>query len=298
MEQNIFDDPQLLSADLADTIVYDTQRPGAHLVIFSCVHGNEPVGLEASNDLYRRLVRHELALLNGKITFIFANRPAYQKQVRFVEQNLNRAFLEEFQDTLEGRRAQAIEKYLATKKVTFVLDLHSIKMEDLRMLIINRDWSDEKVVQLSETPIVVKDLLNKVAGSTMHMSDRLGCEAMAIECGDHLSPNGVRVALRHIDLSLHYLGMMDTHWTSPEELPADIEVYNIVDLVRISTGFRWCIDDLHTGKRVPQGTLYAESDSQKYIATEDLHLLLPNPHFLPNDVNSGMVTKMRKMRRL
>jgi len=73
-------------------------NPGDHVVIVGGIHGNEPGGVKAIVQLHRALRNGEITLNRGKISFLLGNPKAYENAARYVDNDLNRAFVK--QDTV------------------------------------------------------------------------------------------------------------------------------------------------------------------------------------------------------
>ena len=105
-------------------IVKTGKSPGKNLVVLAGVHGNEVCGVKAFDEILP-----ELQVERGKVVFIYANLGAQKQNTRFVDENLNRCFLDEqpreMYATLEGETARAIIPFLNEADV--LLDLHSSK---------------------------------------------------------------------------------------------------------------------------------------------------------------------------
>lgn len=93
-------------------------------------HGNEPLGRELVNFI---LARHP-ALMDS-IDVIVGNPEAVEKNVRFVETDLNRSwgFTEDL--THEQKRAQELQRYISHSPATLVLDLHTTATNQPRCFI-------------------------------------------------------------------------------------------------------------------------------------------------------------------
>jgi len=89
------------------------------------IHGDEPAGVRAVEHLRSAEVE-----LTGSVTLVIANEEALDRGVRYVEEDLNRAFplretdsrAHEFGDTHEGRLAERLYDLLADK---LTLAIHS-----------------------------------------------------------------------------------------------------------------------------------------------------------------------------
>ena len=66
-----------------------SRNPGAHVVIVGGTHGNEPGGVKAIVQLHRAFRNGEITLKQGKISFLIGNPKAYEKDVRYIDSDLN-----------------------------------------------------------------------------------------------------------------------------------------------------------------------------------------------------------------
>lgn len=85
-------------------------------VLLSCgIHGNETAPMEIVDQLIADICSGSLEIQNH-VLFVLGNPPAAKQAKRFVDENLNRLFSgahQQFTRSIEGRRAAAIEKYVA-----------------------------------------------------------------------------------------------------------------------------------------------------------------------------------------
>ena len=142
------------NAQLDFSMVLTSAQPGPHIVIVGSTHGTEPVGTNAAVILHQHFTNHPEALLKGKITLILGNPRAYKENVRFIDENLNRAFLEIPNDTVEGRRAQEMQSYLKNNDVAALLDLHSVSVGEFQMAAyVKGEQNDRFALQISPLPL-------------------------------------------------------------------------------------------------------------------------------------------------
>ncbi len=100
-------------------IIKEGKAPGKTVAVFCGVHGNERAGVEAV-----RQVLEEVEIVSGKVFFVFANPGAIEKNVRYVEKNLNRCFLKNnIGETIEEKRAIELMKILDECEI--LLDIHA-----------------------------------------------------------------------------------------------------------------------------------------------------------------------------
>lgn len=175
-------------------IIKESKNPGMNVVIVAGIHGNESFGVKMLEKIIPKL-----RIVSGKVTFIFANLEAIKQNKRFVEYNLNRAFLKtqpkEIYNTLEGKTAREIMPYL--EQADIMLDIHASFTP----------WSIPFIICQPKCFEFVKCLPFEIVswnwdefepGSTdyyMNIQDKFG---ICIECGfmkDKNSINHAKVAL-------------------------------------------------------------------------------------------------------
>jgi len=96
-----------------------SSNPGPKVIILGGVHGNEICGVEA----IRRL-KDAIKLEKGELRMIIANPAAVQKNVRYIEENLNRSFLlNNPSESYEAKLAKELLSHL--RWADYCLDLHA-----------------------------------------------------------------------------------------------------------------------------------------------------------------------------
>ena len=117
-----------------------SSNPGAHVVIVGGTHGNEPGGVKAIVQLHRAFRNGEISLKRGKISFLLGNPKAYEKDVRYIDSDLNRIFVKQAPPSVEGKRALEIEAFLRDHdNINALLDLHSVSIGDFKLLVYTKD---------------------------------------------------------------------------------------------------------------------------------------------------------------
>src|SRR3989344_2035889 len=162
-----------------EVIVKESENPGMNVVVLAGVHGNESFGVE----MLKKTIP-KIKVLNGKVTFIFANLEALKQNKRFVEYNLNRAFFKtqskEIYNTLEGKTDREIMPYLDEADV--MLDIHASFTPESIPFIICQPQSFE-FAKCLPFEIVSSNWDNFEPGSTdyyMNIQNKIG---ICIECG-------------------------------------------------------------------------------------------------------------------
>ncbi len=93
-----------------------SKKSGTHKLFSVIIHGNETIGLH--------LLEYILSNYDdfNNLSFLIGNRDAYLSDTRFVETDLNRAFLSKERISKEKKRAQEIERF--AKNFEYILDIH------------------------------------------------------------------------------------------------------------------------------------------------------------------------------
>ena len=164
-------------------ITYIGQNPGLSTAIFVGVHGNEPCGIRAIENFFK----HN-SIENGTVIVVFANPHAVEKNVRFTEFNLNRAFknIDEYPDeiksTYEVQRAQELKKIL--EDVDVLLDIHSSTSIESEPFVICEQNAMTYVNAFPESfSKVVSGFDNLQPGGTDWYMNSVGKVGICIECG-------------------------------------------------------------------------------------------------------------------
>ncbi|MBP6866152.1 MAG: succinylglutamate desuccinylase/aspartoacylase family protein [Candidatus Pacebacteria bacterium] len=191
------------------------QKPGPKSVIFAGIHGNEVCGVKAFYEIVPNL-----RLDSGEVYFVFGNPKAIQKNVRFTEFNINRAFRDaklynlKIKKTYEYKRAQYLKKFL--NKAETLLDIHSTTNPGSKPFIIC-EKNANKI-----TPYFTKRFVREVGGfgkiepgaTEDYMNDR-GKIGITVECGQHNDPNSINIAedtlIAFLKAQGHILDKTNTH---------------------------------------------------------------------------------------
>ena len=111
---------------------FDSKTPGPTSLILGSVHWNEKWGSEAIKKFVDLLNNKKVQIKKWKVILISqVNQQAFEQNKRFVDQDLNRLFKDEYKnlneinDSYEYQIAQELKPILA--QADFMLDLHSME---------------------------------------------------------------------------------------------------------------------------------------------------------------------------
>lgn len=204
-------------------------KEGKNLVVLVGVHGNEVCGVKAANFLLPKI-----NISFGNVTFIYANLEAIRQNKRFIEQNLNRCFVDEqsseIEQSLEGKTAKEIMPYL--NKADALLDIHASLTKDSIPFVIC-DESNIKIAKILNPEKIVCNIDEFHLGSTdgyMNLKNKPG---FCFECGYAGDPNTEDIAKKAIIKFLEYYGAIDKKTIAARGNP---QIIRIIDLYKNKYG--------------------------------------------------------------
>ncbi len=208
------------------------------IAIMTCLHGNEPFGLEVKRILEKNVP-------------VFVGSPlAIEKNVRFVESDLNRVFPGKENGDYEEKRAREILNEL--KDFDIVIDVHSSPCEMPLFGIITKPNNQKiefaKKLGLKKLIIMSSKLAN---GGALIDHVPFG---ISLEIGPHDRENNVKEV---VDLINNFLNKNNKN--------NNMEIFEVFDLIKGEKGVKFFIDNF---KEVKKGSLIARG-KKEYFAEYD-----------------------------
>ena len=205
------------SIDVGRTVgTHAGDAPGPLLLIVAGLHGNEPSGLFALRHVFERL-QQERPAFSGRFVGLAGNLPALSRGVRFIDQDLNRAFLpDELDGTTVGRQQAAeILEVIATLAdghagERFLVDCHTTSSESQPYVSVGREPNSRAFA--AALPAYTVHGLNAILRGTMvgHLAPR-GWAGLTFEAGRHGDLSSVENQEACIWLSLAASGCLPPH---------------------------------------------------------------------------------------
>ncbi|MEQ8555328.1 MAG: succinylglutamate desuccinylase/aspartoacylase family protein [Cyclobacteriaceae bacterium] len=171
------------------------KQPGPLIICLAAVHGNEPLGLHAFQNVYSALVKNKIPF-KGKLIGLAGNIKAIRSGRRYLDYDLNRCWTEDFvQAVIEGRKnAQAEDEELRSihqiiseeanghHNLKVMVDLHGTSAEKGNFIVVPEELNGHPIITSLRIPIIV-DLHKYLNGTLLsYYSDR-GYVAFAFEGG-------------------------------------------------------------------------------------------------------------------
>jgi predicted deacylase len=181
---------------------FESGISGPKIVILAGVHGNELPGIIA----LKEFIASSPKLLKGKVTCIFANPHAIEKNIRFVETNLNRCFSKRNSDnTYEDNLARELMFYLDNADIC--LDLHASYTQNTEPMIICQPNAYPYIQSLLPRHVCHWFLSNPTLATDQYMFSQ-GKVGICVECGYLDDIEGVSIAENAIQSILEHLGVL------------------------------------------------------------------------------------------
>jgi succinylglutamate desuccinylase len=193
---------------------------GPAIAFCAGVHGNEPAGVIALNNVFNYIDEANIAV-DGKLIAFIGNRNALHNKVRFAQEDLNRMWSKKNIEKLhkEGFEARELHPELIEMKEidklleqflqgvdgrdNYFIDLHTTSSPSVPFAAVdNQQESYEFALQL---PIpFIANLDDFLQGTLLYYLDHMNFKAMVFESGMHDDPESV---LKHEALIWLVLGL-------------------------------------------------------------------------------------------
>lgn len=213
-----------------ELMVYKGTVKGPLLVVIAGIHGNERAGIEATRLVSKMLevepITNPSFSFRGNMVGFIGNIAASEKEVRYIDQDLNRMWSPELIGQIEQKKEKdrnseehellamvslinkTISEYEASS--IYILDLHTTSSDGGIFAIPNYDDESLRVAKNLHAPVVL-DLLKGISGTTLHYFDQHTFEkvqttSITFEAGQHEDPASVNRCIAAIVNCLRSIG--------------------------------------------------------------------------------------------
>lgn len=176
---------------------------GPTLMIFAGIHGNEKAGVLAAEKVLHK-IREENILFNGNVHFILGNINALNRNVRFMDADLNRIWtrdkMEEIKKdsvVLNAETREQISIYEILINVLknesgpyYFLDLHTTSSPSVPFITISDSLNNRKFSSYFPVPIVL-GIEEYLEGPLLTFINDHGYISLGFEGGQHTDPESV-----------------------------------------------------------------------------------------------------------
>lgn len=196
---------------------YTRDVPGPVLICIGGLHGNELAGVKALHHVIDELHERQ-PLFRGKFIALSGNMAALEKQVRFVHEDLNRAWLSPRindlvnnktpQEDLNPEEHQIVEIYAILKPYlcpgefpTFLLDMHTTSSESAPFIIMGDTLRNRYFARRIPVPKIL-GVDEHIGGTLSSYLNERGVISFNFEGGQHDNDSSVRHHISAVWLAL------------------------------------------------------------------------------------------------
>lgn len=176
---------------------------GPTMVIFAGIHGNEKAGVLAAERVLHR-IREENMLFRGNVHFILGNIKALNKNVRYLDADLNRVWTRERMKEIKSssfvlntETKEQIEIYRILRNIIknergpyYFLDLHTTSSPSVPFITISDSLNNRKFSSHFPVPVVL-GIEEYLEGPLLTFINDHGYIALGFEGGQHTDPASV-----------------------------------------------------------------------------------------------------------
>ncbi|WP_310992141.1 succinylglutamate desuccinylase/aspartoacylase domain-containing protein [Aequorivita marina] len=196
---------------------YDSGKNGPLLFISAGVHGNEPSGVIALQKVFK-VLQAEKPIINGKMIGVSGNKEALKRDVRFIDEDLNRTWTKDNiasgkKDSHEKKEMFEIiailEQYPETDFTKrYFLDCHTTSSASEPYISVQKVHDNDLWAHNFPTHII-RGFSDIVLGCIDHYESRIGITGFVFEGGQHDSKISEQNHEGMIWLALHYACNLD-----------------------------------------------------------------------------------------
>lgn len=211
---------------------------GPTVVFFGGIHGNEPAGVIALKQVFEKLEGSKESL-SGEFIGITGNLKALKREVRFIDEDLNRIWLPEqlkvISQPYEGLNAEEeemvelhslIEQILGSSSPPFYfIDLHTTSGETEPFIVMNDSLLNRSFTNNYPLPVIL-GIEEYLTGALLSHINEMGHVAFGFESGQHFDEKAIDSARDFIEYTLGLVGFNSIENTLLDRTKAKLQQYN------------------------------------------------------------------------
>jgi hypothetical protein len=276
---------------------YRGEQPGPTLIFTAGIHGNEPAGIFALKDVFKKLQSQNISF-KGNMFAIAGNLSALEKGVRYKEADLNRVWHEDSVSDICNKTDHSSEKELREQKEIYNLiktiiqnataplyffDLHTTSSETIPFVTVNDSLLNRKFTQQYPVPMIlgIEEFLD---GPLLSYINELGYVAFGYEGGQHDTLESINNHIAFIYLSIVFCGCLKRSQIEYQKnydllyknsMRSQV-IYEIIRRHEIQTKDHFVMEPEFTNfQPIKKGQLLAKSNGNKIVASESVQIFMP-----------------------
>jgi succinylglutamate desuccinylase len=259
--------------------------PRPFVGIVGSLHGNEPCGRVAIDDLAAQVESGTIALTSGTLFLIHGNFEASAEGCRFTKggTDLNRLFDYHFVDNLPEKRwasehRRALELRPLLSSLDAALDIHSATSPTAPFAIVSRVPGSRDLAHQLGLPYITHGwegpglLGDRVLLQVLNLRSK---PSIAVECGQHDDPSSVDRAHETVARFLAALDMLSPDQTPPPREEPSIELVLVDAIKKPSQGFEFEAP-LVGLQRITEGVLVGADENLEIRCKRSCFVIMPN----------------------
>lgn len=190
------------------------EKEGPTVVFFAGIHGNEPAGIFALKHVMRELKLQQRSIL-GEVYAIAGNLRALEKNVRFLDEDLNRIWspekvkhIQQKKEELKGDENELFELHELLSEILkksasplYFIDLHTTSSETSPFVVLNDSLLNRKFASNYPLPIVL-GIEEYLEGALLSFINELGYVSLGYESGQHDEVSAIKNCIDFIHFTL------------------------------------------------------------------------------------------------
>lgn len=269
------------------------KKPGATIVFFAGIHGNEYAGVNALNNVLEVINTKNIS---GEIFGVYGNIKALKKNKRFLNSDLNRMWTTNqlnalkkktlLQDEeLEQKELFHVLSHLLTKRKNplYFIDLHTTSSKTLPFITINDALINRKFSRCFPLPIVL-GIEEYLEGPLLSYLNTLGFVSLGFEAGQHTDPKAISNCEAFIVLALKHAGILELDNNNQQKQENILKkscnnivsVFEVIYKYHIETNEDFkMIKGFESFQDIKKGTLLAASNNTCIYSNYTAKLFMP-----------------------
>ncbi|MCG8372758.1 MAG: succinylglutamate desuccinylase/aspartoacylase family protein [Balneolales bacterium] len=200
MQQAIQNEEQEYNPIISEHLVGEIQgtQPGPTVIAVAGIHGNEPTGVRAVVEVLE-LLKPIKEHIHGRFIGLKGNIPALEKNVRFIDEDMNRLWITSVLDKIrrtpfdefQSRERKQIKELLRildplvyTDEEVIYIDLHTFSATGSMFSIIPHEERHVELLSQLKIPLVF-GIQHTLIGTSMDYAEDAGHIGFAFETGSH-----------------------------------------------------------------------------------------------------------------
>ncbi len=297
MKTEVIEEPTLPPLQKESRVIGKLHQnlPGPTVIFTAGIHGNEPTGVQALQNVFDELLTLDITI-RGTVYALKGNLPALEKQVRYIDEDLNRVWIQNRMENLDEIEAENSELdqqkelwQLLSQIINeeagpfYFFDLHTTSCQTIPFLTVNDTLLNRKFTAQYPAPIIL-GIEEYLDGPLLSYVNELGYVAFGFEGGQHDDPQAIINHEDFVQLTLGFTGSADpqslNHFFHFNRLKEASETkyrfYEIYDYQPVAQNDQFSMTPGYRNfQRVHEGELLAELNNEKIYAQEVTNIFMP-----------------------